>query len=148
MAEVVGLTASVVALGGLVGNVLEGCLFLKTIAQDAKNAPRDMLTLSTHLATLETVLQNFESLVIDSSQNGYIRSVNDYIPVLDECLSIVEGLKQRIKGDVAVFKDGSGGYLDKLKAAGNKLDIGGHCRRLNDVVGRLQVAQNNLQRYR
>jgi hypothetical protein len=97
MAEVVGLTVSVVALVGLVGNILEGCLFIKTFAQDAKNSPRDMLTLASQLATLETAVQAFENLVMKSWRNGYITCIDDYIPALEQCLSVVEDLKQKSK---------------------------------------------------
>ena len=147
MADPLSLTASIIALVGLAGNILEGCSFVRSFAQDSKNAPRDMIILSTELATLEKATGTFENLLMESWRSGYIISTSDYTPVLEQCLITVDDIKKKIRGDVAVFKDGVGGYWDRLKAAGKKLDLARHRESLNAAVGRLQLVQNNLQRY-
>ena len=146
MADPLSVTASVAGLIGLVGSILEGCLFLKNFAKDAKNAPKDISNLAIELSTMETAVKTFEALVMDYWSKGYITSIDDYTPALKQCLGIVDDMSLSIKTDVAAFKDGSGGCWNKLKAAGKKSDITEGRGRLTAAINYLQVVQNNLQR--
>lgn len=145
MTDPLSLTASVTALIGLAGSIIEGCLYITNFAKDVKNAPREMLGLAGELATLETAVRTFENLVMDSWRNDYITSIEDYVPALEQCLEIVVSLKQKIQPEAGVFADGGEGRWDRLKAAWKKTNIEEYRGRLNGAVCRLQVVQNNLQ---
>jgi hypothetical protein len=145
MTDPLSLTASVTALIGLAGSILEGCLFVKNFAKDVKNAPREILALAGELDTLESAVRTFEHSIMDSWRNGYIKSIEDYMPALEQCLEVVMSLKQEIQPEAGVFKDGGGGRWDKLKAAWKKFNIEEYHVRLNSAVSRLQVVQNNVQ---
>jgi hypothetical protein len=120
MGDPLSVTASVIALVGVAGNILEGCLFLKDFAKNAKNAPNYILALAEELNTLEAAIKSFKNLVLVSWHNGYIISVDDYMPVLKQCLEIVDDLGRKIEGDIKAFKEGTGGLWDKLRTAGKK----------------------------
>lgn len=92
-------------------------------------------------------MRSFENLVMESWRNEYITNTDDYVPVLQQCFNAVDNVKQKIIGDVTVFKGGKRGYWDRVKAAGKNVDLEVHCTHLNAAVGRLQVVQSNLQRY-
>lgn len=84
---------------------------------------------------------------MESWRKEYITNIDEYAELLQQCLDAVEDVKQKVTGDVAVFKGGKRELWVRAKAAGKKVDLEVHNADLNAAVGRLQVAQNNLQRY-
>ena len=60
-AEAVGLGASVLTFVGLAGTILQGCVSLRSILDDVKDAPTDLRALKRELAIFESYLDGFQS---------------------------------------------------------------------------------------
>jgi hypothetical protein len=98
MAEAVGLAASVGGLVGLMGQLLEGCIFIKDSVRDAKNAPQEIKLLSEEVDILSSAARNTKRLMEQMKVSGLAIDEAEYEPALRQCIRAVEVLGKQLRG--------------------------------------------------
>jgi len=144
MVEALGVAASVIAVVGLAGQVVQGCQTLRTLLGDFKNAPADIQHLMRELDAIHESAKVAEQLEKKLEPN--FRGKLD--PALRLCFDTVEEIRTKIENTNGVLKDkGSGKRArgwHRLKVVFGKQGIQAAVDKLSRAKTDLVVAQHNV----
>lgn len=101
MAEPLSLAASVIAVVGLAGQVVQGCQALRTLVGDFNSAPKDVQDLMRELVIVEDSAKTAELLGKKSDANLEAQLE----PALRLCFDAVEAIRTRIADADLAFRD-------------------------------------------
>lgn len=144
MAEAVGLAASIAGLVSLAGQVFSGCVTLKALFDDTRNALEDIRRLHAELGILEVEVGNMsrdaEKMVGDLTSLTE-DDVKSYKSVLDHCQYVVSEMtaeidkqKKKVGGDakwwdqikIATRKKKYAEYSSRIERAKTQVLMVGH----------------------
>jgi outer membrane PBP1 activator LpoA protein len=118
MAEAVGLVASTAGLLSLAGQLLQRCLYLKDIFDNAKDAPANIWALSTKVEILFLATRHIAKIIRQTVQSGVTIVEAEYEPALRQCVRIVESLRKQLAQTSKKFLDDGGlKWWDTIKVA-------------------------------
>ncbi|KAF7954708.1 hypothetical protein EAE96_005827 [Botrytis aclada] len=131
-----GLAAAggVIAVVSLTGQVIQGCDYLHTIFEDAKDAPIELRLLNTELSIIKRISTKFSASIPDEPEN---------LAALDFCNESIHKL-QNVVEKFGVLT-GVGRYRKwgpRLALALNTSKILKHSNRLREAKGHLEHLQN------
>jgi len=131
-----GLAAAggVIAVVSLAGQVVQGCDYLYTIFEDAKDAPTEVRLLMTELAIINSISIKFEASTPDNA---------DHLAALDFCNEAIRKLRNLVDNYGILTSTGSCRKWGKrLGLALSTSKILKHLTRLREAKGHLEHLQN------
>jgi hypothetical protein len=142
MAEPLSVSASVAGLLGLTGQLLSGCLYLKDFYNDAKNSPKEILSLATELDALSDVVQDTSNCLNGLPQGSIIAN---YEPTIKQCLEVIHDMKAELN----VYSTKLGGakrsrWWTKVEYASKKKAFSSQLSRLQRVKTQVIMVSNNI----
>jgi membrane-associated HD superfamily phosphohydrolase len=144
MAEGLGLAASVIAVIGLAGQVVQGCQYIKGWVGDFRSAPKDVQDLMRELDTIQQSARILEQL--EKKFDANIQAQLD--PALQLCFDAVEEIRKKIEDADSTFKEPISRRRAKgwhrLKVVFGKQDLQTAVDKLSRAKATLGVAQSNV----
>jgi len=145
MAEAIGFAASIIAVVGLAGQVIQGCQNIKAWVGDFNSAPKNIQDLIRDLNSIEE-----SAKITDMLRIKIIRPEVDLqlAPALQQCLDAVQELRKHIVDADTVFQERghsrkSRGW-QRLKVMLGKQAIQASVDRLSRAKAQLVVVQSNV----
>jgi hypothetical protein len=145
MAEAIGFAASIIAVVGLAGQVIQGCQNIKAWVGDFNSAPKDIQHLIQELNSIEESAKITEIL-----RTKIVRREVDLQldPALQQCLDAVQELRKHIVDADNVFQERGHSRKwrswQRLKVMLGKRAIQASVDRLSRAKTQLVVVQSNV----
>jgi hypothetical protein len=145
MAEAIGLAASIIAIVGLSGQVIQGCQNIKAWVGDFNSAPKDIQDLMRELILIEESAQ-----ITDILRTKIVRREVDLqlASALQQCLDVVQELRKHIIDADIVFQERGHGRKSRgwqrLRVMLGRQTIQASVDRLSWAKAQLVIVQSNL----
>jgi len=144
MAEALGFAASIIAVFGLAGQVIQGCQNVKTFIGDFKNAPKDIQDLILELDAIEEAAKVTDMLRIKTASGAMEHSL---ATALQGCFDAVQELRDCVSEKERVFGERGSSRRARgwqhLKVVLGKKGIQASVDRLLRAKAQLVVVQSN-----
>jgi|SRR5450432_1959154 len=146
MAEAaIGLAASIAAVIGFAGQVIQGCQLLKAAISNVQNAPEDILALKDEVAVIEKSSEVIRALFDRVEFEG----VDLDVPLaLRQCDTALKSVHEQIDDAHAVFQAKNKRKLargwQRLKVLSSKYAMKDLMEKLSRVKVQLLAAQSNM----
>jgi len=145
MAEAIGLAASIAGLAALAGKLTQGCIYLKGVFEDIKNAPKDVQLLITELNILLGVSKSIEAR-LEAGVLGRVFEEADFRPALEQCVSTVESLRDQVAEDLKRIGNGKDGrWWERIKVVSKKKTMADQLSRLERAKSQILMVQGIAQ---
>lgn len=145
MAEAIGFAASIIAVVGLAGQVIQGCQNIEAWVGDFNNAPKDIQNLIREIHSIEESAKITHMLRMKIAPQEVDLQL---APALQQCLNAVQELRKHIGDADIVFQENghsrkSRGW-QRLKVMLGKPAIQASVDRLSRAKAQLVVVQSNV----
>ncbi len=148
MAEAIGVAASIIAVVGLAGQVIQGCQNIKAWVGNYNSAPKDV----------QDLIQELNSIEESRKVTDMIRATIDrqeidiqLAPALQQCLDVVRVLRRYIVDADMVFRESAHSKRSRgwhrLKIMLGKEVITGFVGKLSRAKVQLVLVQSNVLLY-
>ena len=95
MAEVIASGVSEIAFIGLVGQVVQGCHYIREVLDDLKDVPAELRSLCTETKLFELTVQNFRDFLIHLTDLGIVIT-GDHAEVVEFALKYCQEIIARL----------------------------------------------------
>lgn len=114
MAEI-GIVANIIGIAGVVGQVTQGCMYLKSLINDVKDAPEEVRDLQKEVDLVSASITKLHTIYEQLTQSGTKPTIVNPVDEIQKCNEAVATLIASLKQSLDVFEDRTPTKVSSMK---------------------------------